>query len=154
VAAATYRIGPSDVFSPGDLQADANTLDTQVEILDAQIEGNTAVPADYVDQWVAFQGQWKAFYANEFSGYFSALLASFNDANREQLIAYEKQFAAFASKSGSFGAQVIAPVEPSTGAKDTLGDLLKNQGLPSLPSTTSVVVVIVAIIIALVVWKS
>lgn len=157
MAGATYRIGPSDTFSGGDLQADAATLDAQVEALDAQIEGNEAAPPAFVDQWVVWQGQWKAFEAQHFGGFVSSFLTALNDANRDQLIQFENQFASFASAAAGFGASVVAPVTISSGSGDTLGNLLKNQtgGIGSLlPSSTSIVVVIVAIIVALVVWKS
>lgn len=154
--AATYRVGPSDFFTPGDLESDAATLDNQVEQLDAQVEGNEAVPPLFVDQWVAFQGQWKAFYADHFSGFFSSLFSALNDGNRDELVRYENQFQAFADKAASgWGAQVIAPVLPSSGTKDTLGEHAKAQaaGLP-LPSISSIVVLAVAAVVVLVVWKS
>ncbi len=157
MASATYRVGPSDVFSGGDLQADAATLDTQVEALDAQIEGNEAAPIDFVDQWVAWQGTWKTFQAQHFGGVFSSFVSALNDSNRDDLIRYEGQFASFAAQAKSFGANVIAPVTVSGGTHDTLGDLLKNQtsGITSLlPSSTTLVVLAVAAVVVLVVWKT
>ncbi len=157
MATATYRVGPSDFFMPGDLEADAQTLDAQVEQLDAQIEGNTAASEFFVDQWVSWQGQWKAFLANNFGGFFSSLLSSLNDSNRDDLIRYENQFAAFASQASGFGASVIGQVAPSTGSQDTIGAQLKQQtkDAPSLlPSVTTLVVLAVAAVVVLVVWKS
>jgi hypothetical protein len=155
--AATYRIGPSDFFTPGDLEADAQTLDGQVDQLDGQVEGSDVAPPDFLDQWTSWHTDWKTFLGSHFGGYLSSLFASLNNGNRDDLVRYENQFAAFAARASTFGAAVIAPVAPSTGTKDTLGDQLKAQtsglGLPSLPSFESIAVVAVAIIVLVVVWK-
>jgi hypothetical protein len=150
MAAATYRVGPSDLFLPSDLAADATTLDGQVQSLDALIEGNEEAPPSFVEQWVAFQGQWAAFYANDFGGTVTNLLTALNDSNRDQLISYENQFQTFATSAAGFGAQLTNNVQPSTGSGDSLKNLLPNLGLPSL---TTVAVIVVAIVLILVVWK-
>lgn len=152
--AATYRIGPSDVFTGGDLEADADTLDAQVEALDSQIEGNENAPGDWVDQWVNWQGGWKAYKAQHFGGVLDSFLSALNDSNRDDLIRYENQFASFATAAGSFGATVVAPVAPSTGSGDTLAAQLKNQLGPLIPSATELVVIAVAVVVILVVWKA
>lgn len=157
MAAATYRIGPSDTFTGGDLEADAQTLDGLVEGLDAQIEGSTAFPSTFVDQWVAWQGQWKTFFTSNFGGFFTDFLTALNDSNRDQLIQFETRFNDFSTQAKGYGADTVAPVLPSTGSGDTLGAALKTQlsGASSLlPSATTLVVVAVAIVLVLVVWKA
>jgi hypothetical protein len=154
MASATYLVGPSDFFTPGDLEADAATLNGQVSSLDAQIEGNEAVPQTFVDQWTSFEAAWGSFYSSSFSGYLSSLVSALNDSNRDALISYENQFAAFAAQASSFGATLVAPVAPSNGSGDTIAKQLSAQtGGLSLPSLTSIAVVAVAVIVILVVWK-
>jgi len=154
VGAATYRIGPSDFFTPGDLQADAATLDAQVTTLDAEIEGSEAASPAFVDQWNVWTQQWKAFRDEHFDGWFSSLFSALNDSNRDDLIRFEMQFSSFAKRAASFGADVVAPVDPSTGSKDTLGHHIGDQaaGLPSI-STGAIVTVAVAAIVVIVVWR-
>jgi hypothetical protein len=154
VGAATYRIGPSDFFTPGDLQADAQTLDAQVSNLDSQIEGGEAAPPDYVDQWTVWLQQWHAFRDDHFGGWVSSFFSSLNDSNRDDLIRFENQFAAFSLRAQRFGADVVAPVDPSTGSKDTLGQHVGDQakGLPSI-STAAIITVAVAAVVVIVVWR-
>jgi len=157
VAAPTYRVGPSDFFTPGDLEADGATLDAQVATLDAELEGNERIPQSFADQWTLWKARWAIFYDDHFSGFFSAFLSSFNNSNRDDLIRYENQFAEFERKARELGAEVVAPVQPSTGTKDTFGDHLREQldEAPSLgPSVTTIVVVVVAVVLAIVVWKA
>lgn len=146
----TYRVGPSDFFTSGDLSADAQTVQSQVQILDSQLTGNELVPVDFADQWTSFERQWGAFYADHFSGFFSTLLTAFNDANRDDLIRYESQLAAFQERAAAFGAQNYAPVGPSSGAKDNIGAQLAAQGLPS---TTSILLIAAALVAVIVVLK-
>jgi hypothetical protein len=153
MGAATYRIGPSDVFSPGDLSADADTVDGQVKALDGELAGNEHAPVDFVDQWTAWENQWRAFYTAHFGGFFTNFFSALNDSNRDDLIRYENQLATFIDQARAFDANVIAPVGPSSGAKDNLGDQLAAQGL-HLPSISTLVVLVVAVIVAVVVWKS
>jgi hypothetical protein len=151
VATATYRVGPSDFFTPGDLASDASTLNDQVTALDAQVEGNDQIDSTALDQWTAFLGTWKAFYASEFGGFFTNLFTALNDANRDQLIQYETTFGNFATQFASAGAQLAGGVvAPSSGSKDTLGAQAAAQtaGLPSLSSNK--IIVIVALLIVLV----
>lgn len=156
-AAATYRIGPSDFFTPGDLKADADTLNGQVEDLDNQIEGNESVDSTEVEQWVAFQGRWGAFYTSNFGGFFSSLLTSLNDANRDQLIQYEKDFGNFAAAFAPSGVALAGGlVQPSTGSKDTIGDQLKQQteNAPDiLPSGNKIIIILVLVVVALFIFK-
>jgi hypothetical protein len=151
--AATYRIGPSDVFSPGDLSADADTVQSQIALLDQQIQGNESIDVDTLDQWTAFEGGWKGFYSDHFGGFFSSFFSALNDSNRDDLIRYENQLVSLQAALQPFGVSLVAPLAPSTGAKDNIGDQLKAQGL-SLPSTTSIVIIIAAVIGLLLVWKS
>lgn len=158
MATATYRIGPSDFFTGGDLKADADTLDAQVKTLDAQVEGNEAIDQASVDAWTAWLTQWRAFYNDEFGGFFRNFLTALNDSNRDQLIQYETTFANFASQFARAGAAVAGGVvAPSSGSKDTLGDQLEQQvkdaptGL--LPSSTTVIVVLVLIGAIVFLWR-
>jgi hypothetical protein len=156
---ATYRIGPSDTFTGGDLKADADTLNGQVEDLDGQTEGNESLQPSDVEQWVSWQGKWAAFYANDFGGTVTNLLTALNDSNRDQLIQYEKDFANFATTFASSGITLAGGVvQPSTGSGDTLGAQLAQQlkGLDPagiLPSSTTVIIVLVLIVAALFIFK-
>jgi hypothetical protein len=147
-ATATYRIGPSDFFTAGDLAADAETLQLQIEELDARLDG---APLDFTDQWTHFETSWRTFYESHFGGFFSNLLTAFNDANRDQLISFERQFADFQTEAKGFGAELIAPVGPSAGAGDTIGAQLQAQGLPG---TGTLVILAIAVIAVLVAWKA
>ncbi len=152
----TYRIGPSDFFTPGDLAADAQTLDGQVDELDTQVEGNTNVDQTLQDQWTAFHTEWKAFYADNFGGFFTNLFTALNDANRDQLIQEETKFSNFAAQFAQAGVASIAGgvVAPSAGSGDTIGAQTAAQlkGLPT-PSTSTIVIVVVAIVVLVIVWK-
>ncbi len=147
---ATYRIGPSDFFLPGDLSADADTVNGQVAELDGQLAALNASP-DFEDQWTHFETSWKGFYSDHFGGYVSTFLSAFNDSNRDDLIRYETQLADFQARAKQIGADLIAPVGPSSGAGDTIGKQLGAQGLPS---TTGLIVLAVAVIAVLIVWKT
>lgn len=149
-ATATYRIGPSDFFTPGDLSADADTLNGQIELLDEQL-GDGDPPLEFQDQWTHFQGSWATFYNEHFGGFFSSLFTALNDANRDDLIRYENQFTDFERSAKAYGAELVAPVGPSSGSKDTLGDHLTAQGLPS---STTLVVIAVALVAVLIAWKA
>lgn len=148
---ATYRVGPSDFFTPGDLSADADTLEGQVSALDRQIEGNEGASVEFSDQWTAFLTSWRAFYNAHFGGFFSTFFSALNDSNRDDLIRYENQLGAFEAQAQGFGASLVAPVDPSTGSKDTIGDQLAAQGLPGV---SSFVLIAAAVVVVLLVWKS
>jgi hypothetical protein len=155
-ATATYRIGPSDVFTGGDLAADADTLNTQVTDLDGQVEGNEQIDQAALDQWTLWLGTWKKFYTDEFGGFFRNLFTALNDSNRDQLIQFETTFGNFAQQFSTAGAAVAGGVvAPSTGSKDTIGDQLKNQNLPKglLPSGLTVEIVIGLLIVLVFLWK-
>lgn len=156
MATATYRVGPSDFFTPGDLSADADTLNGQVTDLDVQVEGNESIAQSDLDAWTSWLAQWKAFYSKEFGGFFTNLLTALNDANRDQLIQYETTFGNFATQFSTAGATIAGGVvAPSTGSKDTIGAQTAAQtaGLPSLPSSTTIIVVVVLLIILLFAFK-
>ncbi len=91
---ATYRIGPNDYFTPSDLQADADTLASQVAALDAvwsNVPGGKLNDVD--DSWIVFTSQWNAFYRNVFGGgSIGDFLAALNNSNRDQLIQFEQRF--------------------------------------------------------------
>lgn len=152
-----YRIGPSDFFTGGDLEADASTLDAQVATLDAELEGNESIGQDFQDQWTVWKASWAIFYDDHFGGFFSSFVSALNNSNRDDLIRYENQFSEFERSARELGSIVLAPVVPSTGTQDTFGDHIKDQidKAPSiLPAASSVVVIVVAIVIAIVVWKA
>jgi hypothetical protein len=152
VAAATYRIGPSDFFTPGDLQADAQTLDAQVSQLDQQILANTS--PDFSGSWEAWVSGWRSFYGDHFGGYFSSFLSSWNDSNRDALISYENQFSTWSQQAQQQGAQSYGPtIQPSTGSGDTLGAHLAAQGLPSAGGITALVVAVIVLIVVFGVMK-
>lgn len=142
MATAVYRIGPHDLFSSADLEADASTLNDQVEALDDQVNGNENAPPAFVDQWVRFQGAWGAFYTQEFGGAF-AFLAALNDANRDQLVSYENQFQSFYAQAVGFGANLPNVVQPSTGSGDSL--------LPQLPKASDITGILISIIVGVIV---
>jgi hypothetical protein len=125
---ATYRIGPSDHFTSGDLEADAATLDRQIALLDDQ--DMNAVSQDFFDGWFAFVAEWKKFYADVFLNSFWG--AGWNNGNRDQLVQFENRFGTWSSQyttetNRSLPGGVIAP---STGTKDGFGDHLANQLRP------------------------
>jgi hypothetical protein len=148
MATASYIVGPASLFTPSDLAADASTLDGQVQALDGQVEGNDSVDPGWLNQWIAFQGAWAAFYYQDFGGALTNLVTSLNDSNRDQLIQYENTFQQLYASSGQ---QLSNVVSPSTGSQDSLSNLL---GLPKLPSSSTVttwLIVIAVIVVALVV---
>ncbi len=157
-ATPTYRIGPSDFFTPGDLKADADTLNTQVGELDQQIEGNEAIDQTLVDQWTAFHQAWTSFYSSQFGGFFTNLLTALNDSNRDQLIQYEKTFANFAQQLQQQDSSVSIAggvVQPSSGSGDTLGAQVSQQlgGADVSGLATKVIIVAVLLVVALFIWK-
>lgn len=156
-AAAKYRIGPSDVFTPGDLAADAQTLNGQIDELDTQIEGNTDIDQTLVDQWTAFHADWKGFFADEFGGFFRNLFTALNDSNRDQLIQYETTFNNFYAELQKYNVGLAGgAVVPSDGSGDTLGAQVKNQ-LKDIPSpgaaATSIVTIIIVAVVAYLIFK-
>jgi hypothetical protein len=156
MATATYRIGPSDFFTPGDLKADADTLNGQVDELDAQIEGNTALDQTLVDQWTAFHQSWRDFYGKSFGGFFTNLFTSLNDSNRDQLIQFEAMFGNFAAELAQQGASLAGGVvAPSGGSGDTLGAQLGAQlgGAAGAGLATKAIVIVALIVVALFIWK-
>jgi hypothetical protein len=150
VAAATYRIGPSDFFTSGDLEADASTLNDQVTVLAAELEGNTSVPGDFLDAWHLFHLQWGKFYEDKFQAW-DTFLVAFNDSNRDGLISFERQLAGWQQQAAAYDVAAPGPtIAPSTGS----GDSIKNHldGLP-IPSTSSIVIIVVVAAVVLVIWK-
>lgn len=102
---ATYRIGPSDFFTPGDLKADADTLQSQVVALERQSNGRPGLPIDLVDAWVLFQGDWAAFYYQNFGGWLTNFLTAANNSNRDQLVQFEVRFADIAKRYANAGVE-------------------------------------------------
>lgn len=129
MAAATYRIGPSDFFTPGDLKGDADTVDAGVDELDTSLRSSSA-PPDFCDSWEAWRTGWKAFYADHFGGFFSTLGTAFNDANRDALISYEQQLASWRGQARAQGAQLYGPdLGVSTGSGDSIAKQAAASGL-------------------------
>jgi len=127
IGQATYRIGPDDFFTGDDLNADAQTLEGMVKLLDAKVEGNPDVPKDLVTAWVLFQSQWEGWYYSTFVGssFLGNLWTALNDGNRDQLIQFENRFADLASQLANNG--VSAPgvdVVGSQGAPDTVASFV------------------------------
>lgn len=151
--AAQYRVGPSDFFTPGDLEADGDTLNNQVSILDNILSGDQAgkVTQDYWDQFQLWLSSWKSFYSSNLSSYLGAAEASLNDGNRDQLISFETQFGDWANQAKSQGVTLPGSIiVPSTGAKDNLLDQLKNAaGLNNISTgwVLAALVLIAAIVI-------
>lgn len=140
----SYRIGPSDFFTPGDLLADAATLNDQVNRLNDQ---NWDKPSEGLyDAFQAFLSEWRRFYSS--MGFWSAL----NNGNRDELIQMETRFGVFVAKyQEESGMQIPDVVAPSTGTKDGLGDQLRNQLQPLIPSV-NMTYVLIAIILGALVW--
>jgi hypothetical protein len=115
------------------------------------MDGNEEIPTALFDAWNVWVATWRGFKNDHFGGFFSNTLTALNDANRDQLIAYENGFVDFAGKMKRFGVGLAGPlVEPSTGAKDNLGDQLKNQfGLAGV----SIGLLVVAVVVVIIVWK-
>jgi hypothetical protein len=143
---ATYRIGPDDFFTGGDLRADAYTLNSMVQAVE-QVVGD--VPAhdprlseDLFTAWAMFTAQWNPSFAADWdnAGSASTFLLALNDGNRDQLIQFESRFADIYSKLKAAGIESsYVNVELSTGAPDTAKRLVehfqsvaKSLGLGSL----------------------
>ena len=151
---AVYRVGRSDLFSPGDLAADAQTLDGQVTALDAALDGNEQAPTEWWDQWNAFVADWRGFFKANWkdNGFLGNLVEALNDSNRDALVAYEDRFDTWASQAAGYGAGLPdgARTTVSSGSGDSLGNQLHNLGLPSVGGLTILVVVGVIAIFA---WR-
>ena len=140
--AATYRISSGDFFTPGDLAADAQTLDAQVKLTDLG-----------TPEWAAFAAQWDAFYADHFGGFLSTFFTAFNDGNRDQLVQFEARYSALAAAAGVSRATDVQ-VKPDVSALDQLkGQLLGSGPLVSW-STALVVVAVIVAIVALRMWAT
>lgn len=150
--AAVYRVGRSDFFSPGDLQADAETLNRQILTTDNLLEDDHAVPTAEFDAWNGFYAEWLHFFKDHFVGYFDTLLSSLNDSNRDQLVAMEERFEAFMTtfEGYGFGLPEGSRTKPSSGSGDSLDNHIKGLGLPSLGTVGIVAGIIVS---GIVIWK-
>ena len=152
MAAPAYRIGPSDFFTPGDLQSDADTLDGQIRALDAAIDGNDSIPQDQWDQFAVWMSSWKKFYSSSFGSYFTDAITALNDANRDQLIQFENAFQSWVSLFAQSGVTFPgAVIQPSQGSGDTLGAQLNKQLEPVAKTLGISAVSIVTIAVVLVV---
>jgi hypothetical protein len=154
--AGMYRIGPSDFFTPGDLAADARTLNDQINNLDGQ---NWDAPSQSLfSAFQSFLSEWRSFYSSNFGGFFTNLATALNDSNRDQLIQFENRYTSFVNQyrleSGNNIPDVVAP---STGAQDTIGAQLLNQLQPLIPQfnikNVLIVVGIGAAVIGVIVFR-
>lgn len=141
---ATYRVGPSSgflglgtsftqllsgggapaTFSPSDLQADADTLNGQVALLDAafQAAGGVTPGSDLVNAWVLYQGDWAAFYADHFASWIDKQLTAWNDSNRDQLVQFEERFATIRDRMKALGVDTASEdVNPNLPTDDGSG---------------------------------
>lgn len=156
MASASYRIGPSDFFTSGDLLADAKTLNGQINALDNQ--NWDAPPKDLFDGFQAFMSEWRGFYTDTFGGFFN--FSALNDSNRDQLIQFENRFATFARQYQDATHKELpgGVIAPSTGAKDGFADQLLNQLQPLIPQFSigniALVVGVVAIGAALYIFRA
>jgi hypothetical protein len=94
---------------------------------------------------------WRGFYSDNFTGWGDAFLASLNDSNRDQLIQFESRFGNFAAEYQNATGKPLpgGVVDVSTGAKDTLGDLIANQLQPLIPSVNvGKVLLVVGLVVA------
>lgn len=154
-AAATYRVGRSDFFTPADLADDATTLNAQIEQLDTLLDGNTAAPQAWFDSWGSFVAQWKGFYNRTFAGngFFGNLFTALNDSNRDELVSYEDRFDTWAKDAQQYGGGLPEGnrTTVSQGSGDSIDNQLKKLGLPSLGT---VAIVLVALTAAVIAWKA
>ncbi len=151
--AATYRVGRSDFFTPGDLAADADTVNAQADALDTALDGNTTSPQEWWDAWNVWRAQWRYFYKQNFSGgYLSDVAAALNDSNRDDLVRYETQLEEWIKQADGYGASLPSGsrVQPSSGSGDSIDNHLKGIGLPDL-NTIALIVTVVGGAYAL--WK-
>jgi hypothetical protein len=151
MGAAQYRIGPSDTFTPGDLAADADTLDGQISVLDLASDGNEGVTEQLFTTWDLWKLKFRAWKADNFGGFLSDLTTALNDSNRDQLVAYENEFVNFAQQFQAAGVQIPGSiVQPSSGSQDGLWNHLKNAlGV----STGELVLALVGIVVAIALAK-
>jgi hypothetical protein len=148
----SYRIGPSDFFTSGDLLADANTLNDQVNRLNDQFHSGTTVSDDLWNAWADFIQQWRGYYSDTFGGVFGGFFAAFNDSNRDQLIQFETRFQNFVIEyQDQTRTSVPDVVAVSSGTKDNIGEQLRNQLQPLVPSV-NMTYVLIALVIGIVVY--
>ena len=146
----SYRIGPSDFFTGDDLKADAATLNDQINRLNDQ---NWDKPSQGLfDAFQSFLSEWRRYYSNTFGGIFGGFFVALNNGNRDELIQMETRFQRFAvDYENESGISVPDIVAPSTGTKDGLGEHIKNQLQPILPSV-NITYVIVGVVVAVVLY--
>ena len=143
--AGTYRVGPSDFFTPDDLASDAKTLDAQIKALDSLLQDAPDAPEAWFDAWNVFYAKWWAFFKDHFSGWFTNFVTAFNDSNRDELVSFEQQFETWASQAADYGAKLPdgSRVGPRDKSGDSLDNHLKGLGLPDLNSISLLVGVVV-----------
>jgi len=123
----SYRIGPADFFTGGDLAADARTLDGQVQLLDGLVQNipnsDKTISSSVYDAWFAFEAEWSFYYADNYatSGAIGNFLHALNDSSRDQLIQYEERFEDFVKKFAAAGYDTSAiDVDVSFGSPSAL----------------------------------
>jgi len=103
---ADYRLGPTGLYTPGDLHADADTLHDQVLALDDALSAHGGRLSPTGIGFLQFENEWNQFYANNFGGFFQDLVTAANDGNRDQLIQFEQRFQTFASDLSQEGVSI------------------------------------------------
>lgn len=151
--APSYRIGPSDFFTSGDLEADAGTLNTQIGVLDGLSWDR--VSEGLWDQWIAFLGQWKGWHKSTFvDAWFGA---GWNNSNRDQLIQFERRYLAIVAQWERESGQAFpgGVIDVSTGTQDTLGDHLTDQLKKVSPGAGAIgfAGLILAILVVVFLWQ-
>lgn len=128
---ATYRIGPADHFTGGDLKGDAVTLNSQVQATDDVIgnvpQGDNRLSEGLFQAWATFTAIWNPYFADTYqnSSGFDNFLTALNDGNRDQLVQFENRFADLYQQFKSAG--ITSPavdVAVSLGAPDTVTALI------------------------------
>lgn len=129
--AASYRIGPSDLFVGSDLYADAKTLNAQVQGFDRLIESlpnsDKRASDDLLQSWYSFTAQFNPYFRDTWqdNGTFSNFLAALNDSNRDELIQWETRFADLVSQFGAVGIKSASvDVAVSLGAPSFLTSII------------------------------
>ncbi len=162
MGAATYIVGPSSLFTPSDLKADADTLQAQVLSLSSQME-TAQLPQNIQDAWALFVGQWRPFYDGNFGGFFRNLFTSLNDGNRDQLVQFETRFASIAASVNDAGVDTVG-TDVAPNLDDGVVTQVEKQvfgtnpdgtaKVPDIfPSPTMIVVILVLLIVAIVAFK-
>jgi hypothetical protein len=138
VAAAAPQYDTGFFSSPGDLLTQANQVNSQVQALDAAINGNEAIPQDWWDGFQAFESQWLTFFSSTFGGQGFAVGPSGTSASATgawltsdlagQLATFEAQIASWATQAQGFGVQLPGGIIQPNSDANKAADLLTEAG--------------------------